>query len=129
QIGKTVDPANRTFEVDVAVPRNQANRLKANLLAEVEVLDASYKDVVVLSQNLIQQEISGKRFVFLAESGEKDGLIARKTYIKVGDSYDNQAIVSEGLSVGDQIITEGSRGLVDGQLISISNETDTRNGK
>ncbi|MEL6140589.1 MAG: efflux RND transporter periplasmic adaptor subunit, partial [Bacteroidota bacterium] len=41
QIGKTVDPANRTFEVDVAVPRNQANRLKANLLAEVEVLDAS----------------------------------------------------------------------------------------
>ncbi|MEL6276863.1 MAG: hypothetical protein AAFU03_17320, partial [Bacteroidota bacterium] len=65
----------------------------------------------------------------LTRPGNKDGLIARKTYIKVGDSYDNQAIVSEGLSVGDQIITEGSRGLVDGQLISISNETDTRNGK
>ena len=118
RLGKTVDPANRTFEVETSIPAAVRRDLKANLLAEVEVLDFEAEEVIVVSQDQIQQDIEGRRYVFVV--GEEDGkTIARQTFITVGASYDNQAVVEEGLSVGDRIITAGSRGLTDGQAISV----------
>lgn len=120
RIGKTVDPANRTFEVEVDVPGKYLSQLKANLLAEVEVLDFSASDLIVVSQDQIQQEIDGRRFVFLSiDEGEK-GAIARKAYVETGESYNNKAIITSGLKVGDRVITDGSRGLTDGQKVSLS---------
>lgn len=119
RIGKTVDPANRTFEVEVDVPRQYLAQLKSNLLAEVEILDFSADEIIVVSQDQIQQEIDGRRFVFLAQAGE-NGEVASKAYVETGESYDNKAIITDGLKVGDRIITDGSRGLTDGQKISLS---------
>ncbi|NJC25729.1 efflux RND transporter periplasmic adaptor subunit [Neolewinella antarctica] len=118
RIGKTVDPANRTFEVEVKVPAKYRNQLKANLLAEVEILNFEAADIIVVSQDRIQQEIDGRRYVFVVS--EEDGeTIARKKYIETGESYNNNAIITSGLIVGDRIITDGSRGLTDGQKISL----------
>ena len=118
RIGKTVDPANRTFQIETSIPARIRRELKANLLAEIEVLDFQASDIIVVSQDQIQQEIDGRRYVFLVD--EKDGeTIARKQYIETGESYDNQAVVTAGLKVGDRIITAGGRGLTDGQRVSV----------
>ena len=119
RIGRTVDPANRTFEVEIDVPRQYVDQLKANLLAQVEVLDYAADEQIVVSQDQIQQEIDGRRFVFTVAEDER-GLVARKTYIETGQSYNNQATVASGLAAGDRIITNGSRGLTEGQPISLS---------
>ena len=120
RIGKTVDPANRTFEVEIDVPRKYLAQLKANLLAEVEVLDFSADDIIVVSQDQIQQEIDGRRFVFLAVDDAEKGAVAKKTYVETGGSYNNKAVITTGLTVGDRIITAGGRGLTDGQKVSLS---------
>ncbi len=120
RIGKTVDPANRTFEVELGVPSRYLRQLKANLLAEVEVLDFDAKDIIVVSQDQIQQEIDGRRFVFIAVDDAELGAVAKRTYIETGASFDNRAVVESGLSVGDRIITAGGRGLTDGQKLSLS---------
>jgi RND family efflux transporter MFP subunit len=120
RIGKTVDPANRTFEVEIDVPGKYLRQLKANLLAEVEVLDFAADNLIVVSQDQIQQEIDGRRFVFLAVDEEEKGVVAQKTYVETGASYNNEAIIESGLKVGDRIITAGSRGLTDGQKVTLS---------
>lgn len=120
RIGTTVDPANRTFEVELRVPSRYLRKLKANLLAEVEVLDFSAKDVIVVSQDQIEQEIDGRRFVFLAVDDPEKGIVAKKTYIETGNNYDNKAVIETGLSVGDRVITAGGRGLTEGQKLSLS---------
>lgn len=120
RIGKTVDPANRTFEVELDIPSKYQRQLKANLLAEVEVLDFQADNIIVISQDQIQQEIDGRRFVFLAEDDAEKGSVAKRTYIKAGGSYNNQAVIESGLKVGDRLITAGGRGLTDGQKISLS---------
>jgi len=114
-----VDPANRTFEVEIDVPGKYLRTMKANLLAEVEVLDFAGENLIVVSQDQIQQEIDGRRFVFLATEGE-DGPVAQKAYVETGESYENKAVITAGLQVGDRIITDGSRGLTDGQKVSLS---------
>ena len=119
RIGRTVDPANRTFEVEIDVPRQYVNQLKANLLAEVEVQDFNAEDLIVVSQDQIQQDVDGQRYVFVAE--EVDGeLVARKTFVETGASYDNRAVIESGLSSGARVITSGGRGLTDGQPIALS---------
>ncbi|WP_170067682.1 efflux RND transporter periplasmic adaptor subunit [Neolewinella xylanilytica] len=119
RIGRTVDPANRTFEVELDVPRQYIDVLKANLLAQVEVLDYRADEQIVVSQDYIQQDNDGRRFVFTAN--EADGeTVARKTYIETGESFNNRAVVTSGLQTGDRIITNGSRGLADGQPIDLS---------
>ena len=124
RIGRTVDPANRTFEVEIDVPRAHVGRLKANLLAEVEILDFAGEDLLVVSQDIIQQEVGGQRYVFVARpaegGGSGDHLVARKTYVTTGKSYDNRAIVESGLQAGDRLITTGARGLTDGQAIALT---------
>ncbi|MFT7120060.1 MAG: RND family efflux transporter MFP subunit [Neolewinella sp.] len=119
RIGKTVDPANRTFEVEIDVPSKYLRQLKANLLAEVYVLDFSADDIIIVNQDQVQQEIDGRRFVFLATE-EENGPVAKKTYIETSANFNNQALVESGLKVGDRIITAGSRGLTDGQKVSLS---------
>ncbi|WP_173021309.1 efflux RND transporter periplasmic adaptor subunit [Lewinella sp. W8] len=119
RIGRTVDPANRTFEVEVDVPGRYLAQLKTNLLAEIEVLDFAAEDLLVVSQDLIQQEVDGRRYVFIAN--EKGGkTMASKVFIKTGATYNNMAVITEGLTAGDRIITTGARGLVDEQLITLS---------
>ena len=66
----------------------------------MEVLDFQADDIIVVSQDQIQQEIDGRRYVFIV-ADEEDGTVARKKYIETGESYDNRAIITNGLSVGD----------------------------
>lgn len=131
RIGKTVDPANRTFKVEINVPYSKANALKTNLLAEVEVLEYALTDVIVISQNLIYQEVDGRRYTFIATTNEKGATVVEKVHIEVGDNFDNQAVITNGLKAGDQIITTGSRGLVEGQAIEVSSSPSksAENGK
>lgn len=119
RIGRTIDPANRTFEVEIAVPAQYRAQLKTNLLAEVEILDFSSKELLVLSQNYIQQEVNGQRYVFTVQD-QDDQTLAVKSYITTGRTYNNKAIIEEGLQAGDRIITQGGRGLTNGQAIAIS---------
>lgn len=120
RIGKTVDPANRTFEVELQVPARYRRQLKANLLAVVEVLEYAAQDQLVVSQDVIQQEVDGRRYVFVVAEGGEAGPTAEKRYVETGDTYDNQAIITSGLQAGDRIVTDGSRGLTDGQSIALS---------
>jgi RND family efflux transporter MFP subunit len=116
-IGKTVDPANRTFKVEVKLPNNPD--LKPNLLAEMKIKEFVAKDVVTIPINWVQQEVSGKRYVFVLDENEDGELIARKNYVEIGESYDGIVIITSGLTAGERMITEGSRSLSDGQTIKI----------
>ncbi|MEM1214860.1 MAG: efflux RND transporter periplasmic adaptor subunit [Bacteroidota bacterium] len=123
QIGKTVDPANRTFQVEVRLPSDPA--LKPNLLAEMKIRDFEAKDVVAIPLNRIQQDVSGKSYVFVrAQEGDK--LIARKTFVELGRSYEGEAIIKSGLQGGEELILEGARNVSDGQKIEVINTQNTR---
>ena len=116
-IGSTIDPSNRTFKVEVNVS-NPRGLLKPNLLAIMLVKDYEEEDVVVVPLNLVQQEVGGKNFVMVAE--QRDGAaFVRKKYVTTGESYDGTIIVESGLSGTETIITEGARGLADGDPIRI----------
>ncbi|HMQ45930.1 MAG TPA: efflux RND transporter periplasmic adaptor subunit [Saprospiraceae bacterium] len=119
-IGRTIDPANRTFEIEADVS-NSSGLLKPNLLAIVKIVDSEIKDAITIPLEMVQQEVSGKQFVFIQADSEK-GPVAKKVYIKTGQSYQGNVVIEEGLEGGETLITQGSKGLADNELLEIKQQ-------
>lgn len=115
-IGQQINPANRTFKVEIDMA-NSGN-LKPNLLAVVLLKDFEKKNAVVLPSELIQQEVSGKSYVFVEGKGKK-GTIAKKVYVTISETYEGETYISEGLTGDETFIIKGSRDLKDGELIEV----------
>ena len=119
-MGRTIDPANRTFKVEINLS-NSDQKLKPNLLATVKVKDFSAKDALIVSQELVQQEISGKEYILVV--GQQDSIqVATKKYVEPGESYDGRVQILSGLTTDDEVITVGARTVKAGDAIEIKAE-------
>ncbi len=118
-IGRSIDPANRTFKVEV-VMSNPGNVLKPNLLSIMKINDLTVKNTVAIPLELVQQEISGKDYV-LVVSESPEGLVSEKRFVTTGPTFENEIVIEEGLDAGDQIIIDGARGLAEAELIEVQN--------
>lgn len=115
QIGRMIDPSNRTFKVEAQV-QNASGFLKPNLLAIMKVNDYSSTDQVVVPLKTVLQEIGGKNYVMVVD--QKDGKsTARKVYVTPGETFGGEVIIASGLQGGEILILEGARGLANGELI------------
>ncbi len=121
QLGRTINPANRTFEVEVELP-NKSGVLKPNLLSLMLINDFSTTNSVVIPIDLVQQEVSGKQFVYTVVE-DPDGPVAKKTYVEIGESYEGEVVITNGLTGSETLITKGARNLSDGEFLEISAKT------
>ncbi|MCG8332613.1 MAG: efflux RND transporter periplasmic adaptor subunit [Chitinophagales bacterium] len=116
-IGNTIDPNNRTLEVEANISKTNS-LIKPNLLAVMYLQDYKEENVITVPIEVVQQEVGGKDFVFVTEEGAK-GAVARKVFIKTGKSYGGEVIVEDGLDGGETLILDGAKGLAAGQEVKI----------
>ena len=115
QIGRTIDLNNRTFEIEIATD-SKNGQLKPNLLGVVKFVDYSDPEALSIPLELVQEEVSGRKFVYLIiHQDGKD--IARKSYIEIGESNVDEVIILSGIKAGDRLITLGSKSISDGEHV------------
>jgi membrane fusion protein, multidrug efflux system len=119
-IGRTIDPANRTFKVEAALSKT-SSLIKPNLLAVMYIQDKQIDDVVTVPLEMVQQEVGGKDYVYVIGEGE-DGPLARKVYVKTGKSYEGNIVIQEGLEGGETLIMEGARGLAENEPVQVKQQ-------
>ncbi len=117
-IGRSVNAANRTFDVEVELS-NPGGILKPNLTALMLIGDEPQKDVVLIAEELIRQDIGGQDYVFVVDKSDK-GEVSKKVYVTTGDSFEGKVVVEEGLKGGELIIEQGGRGLSENQPVSVT---------
>ena len=111
---KVIDQTNRTFRVEAHLAHSRAD-LRANMIANLKISDYINLKSIIIPINLIQKSFNSN-YVMIAESkGNK--LVAAKRTIKMGISYNGSTEITDGLKVGDKVITAGYQNLKDGQLI------------
>lgn len=120
-LGRKIDPANRTLEMEVNIPTKMKN-LKPNVLAEVLINDYTRDSSIVLPVELVQQEVGGKNFVMIVAQSD-EGKVAAKQYVTIGKSYEGDVVIAEGLTGNEEVIKEGARGLASGEHIEIKEHT------
>ena len=118
KVGKiypTIDPATRTFTVEVVVDNNYST-LRPGMFARVVVDFGSNNNVVIPDVAVVKQQGSGERFVYVLNA---DGTV---TYTKVvlGRRMGTEYEVLEGLSDGDRIVTGGQIRLKDGIKVTVN---------
>jgi len=122
-VSQVIDPNNRTFKIEIRVPREVKN-LKPNMLALVTINDYTNPQALAVPRNIIQKT-GENNFLFVAET-EDGKMKARKRVVKVGEEYDSLVEITEGLNPGEQVVVFGFQSLGDGQNITvngINNET------
>ncbi len=113
-VGKALDPANRTFPIEVII-ENKTGLIKPDMLAEISVSKASYSDVVIIAEEVVTKSDDGY-IVFVANNGK-----AEIRYLEILSRSSEFIVVKNGLNKGDKLITIGFQNLVDGENISIVN--------
>ena len=115
-VSQVIDPQNRTFRIEIPVPKGQSN-LKPNMLAIVTINDYSDPEALSIPQNIVQKTGAGQ-FIFSAEKKNGRWLVSKR-FIVTGKDYDNQVEIKNGLEPGEYVVTFGYQNLAEGQIVEI----------
>ncbi len=119
QVGNYINPANRTFKIEIAIPNKNRN-IKPNLTARLKINDYSNQRALLIPQSIISENAKGEQFVYVIKN--ENATIAKKIIVKTGKTQGDVIEILSGLSDGDEIISEGARSVTDGQTVKILNQ-------
>ena len=115
RIYPTIDPATRTFNVEVVVSNNYST-LRPGMFARVKISFGENDNVVIPDVAVVKQQGSGERFVYVLN---EDGTV---TYQKVelGRRMGTEYEVLSGLVDGATVVTGGQIRLKDGIKVTVN---------
>ncbi|WP_418510613.1 efflux RND transporter periplasmic adaptor subunit [Corallibacter sp.] len=121
QAGDFINPANRTFKVEVAIP-NADKTIKPNLTAKLKINDYTNKNAILIPQSIISENAEGEQYVYVVnDKNAKEEGVAKRVIIKTGKTQGDVIEVLDGIENGIEIIQEGARSVKDGQTVKVIN--------
>jgi RND family efflux transporter MFP subunit len=115
-IGQVIDPDNRTFSIEVKVPK-VPYELKPNLISVVKIKDFEAENVAIVPTNLIQKDNRGDFVYVVAMNSETP--IAKKVRVIRGRTYKNKTMIKEGLTGEEELVDEGFRDVSEGVNVNV----------
>lgn len=119
QTGNFINPNNRTFRIEIAVPNKEKN-IKPNLTAKIKINDYTSAAAILIPQSIISENANGEQYVYRITGVENGVGTAQQTIVKTGKTQGDVIEILDGINVGDQIIEAGARSVKDGQKVKIS---------
>jgi RND family efflux transporter MFP subunit len=107
---RVIDPMTRSFAAEVTL--DGGNEYNANMIALIRIVDYKADNAIVVPINLVQTS-SDLPFVYVAvnESGKN---VARKKTVTLGQAYNGNVEILQGLAAGEKLITVGAADMADG---------------
>ena len=118
QAGNFINPANRTFKVEIAVP-NKDKSIKPNLTAKLKINDYTNENALLIRQSIISENAKGEQYIYVVKNKDDKYAIAERVIIETGKTQGDVIEVLKGLEKGVEIIDEGARSVKDGQSVQI----------
>lgn len=115
-VGATVDPGNRTFEVELELP-NPERVVKPEMVADVSLVRRTLPDAIAIPQEALVRTEEGFR-AFVVEETE-DGPRVRARDVVLGPSQGDRAVVEEGLELGERLVVVGQQQVAAGDRVRI----------
>jgi len=119
QAGNFINPANRTFKVEITVPSKDKS-IKPNLTARVKINDYTNKNAILIPQSIVSENAEGKQYVYKIIDKSKKEATAKRILITTGRTQGDLIEVLSGLAAGDEIVVEGARSVKEGQKVKFN---------
>jgi membrane fusion protein, multidrug efflux system len=111
-IGGIINPNNRTFRVEVALPN--VSGIKPNMISVLKIRDYRNSNSVLIPAHLILADTKGD-YVFIVENQT-----AQKKYVKRGLTAGDETEILEGLLGGEILVDKGFREVGDNFSVNIA---------
>ena len=118
-IHPSVDPASRTFQVEVTIA-NSGNRIRTGMFARVTFDYGIQQHVVVADRAIQKQTGSGVRYVFVYNPTTKQ--VAWRE-VQLGQRIRDRFEVVGGLNDGEQVVLSGQSRLADGAQVKLQTDS------
>ncbi|GAA4895151.1 efflux RND transporter periplasmic adaptor subunit [Flaviramulus aquimarinus] len=118
QAGNFINPANRTFKVEVGISNKDAS-IKPNLTAKLKINDYSNEKAILIPQSIISENAEGQQYVYTITDKVKDKAKVKRVIIETGKTQGDYIEVLTGIENGEEIIEEGARSVKQGQDVKI----------
>ena len=118
QAGNFINPANRTFKVEVTIP-NKDIAVKPNLTAKLRINDYTNNKAILIPQSIISENAEGQQYVYTITDKVENKAIVKREIIETGRTQGDFIEVLTGIKNGEEIIDEGARSVKDGQEVKV----------
>lgn len=107
-----MDPASRLVNAVVGVPQAVAGKLVLGMVLQGEVQLPSAKGIAVPHSALMTDRKGN--YVFVVKKG-----VAYRRNVKITLETDEQALIAQGISAGDHVVSAGNAGLINGTHVRV----------
>src|SRR5690606_6623764 len=118
-VGNYIEPTNRTFNIKSTVKNNSL--LLPNMLAEIHITDMKVDDALIVPSTSILKGHDNSDFIYVAtpKGDTTDNYTIEKVSVKLIEKYDGNSYItcSKKLKKGDLVVTEGSRGITEKDIV------------
>ncbi|MFS4482386.1 efflux RND transporter periplasmic adaptor subunit [Hyunsoonleella sp. 2307UL5-6] len=118
QAGNFINPANRTFKVEIALP-NKDISIKPNLSAKLKINDYTNENAILIPQSIISENAEGQQYVYTITDKVENKAKVKREFIETGRTQGDYIEILSGIENGEEIIDEGARSVKDGQDVKI----------
>lgn len=115
-VGQSIDPQDRTFEVEVRLPPRSV--YKVDMIGNIKIPTFRKDSAVVIGEEYVYKE-GNRNVVYVVAENNGGNKVAQMNQVILGPSYKNEVVITEGLRRDDQLITVGSSFLQDSMRINI----------
>ncbi len=125
QAGNYINPANRSFKVEIAVP-NKDRSIKPNLTAKLRINDYTNESALLIPQSIISENAEGQQYIYIVTNkNEVNEASVKRVIIETGKTQGDVIEVLKGIENGAEIILEGARSVKDGQPVKVLTQKTT----
>lgn len=116
--GVSANPVSHTYDIKIKL-QNQNGKIMPGMVcrAYLDNVGSGHAHIVVPLKS-VQVDHAGKRFVWLKD--KESNAVYRE--VKLGKLSGNGVVITEGLHIGDVLITEGYQNISEGTRISVYNK-------
>jgi len=120
-IDPRIDETTRTILLRARIP-NPGGKLRPGMFARVALVVKERSDALLIPEQAIVPEGS-KKFVYRIENGK-----ARRVLVSIGLRRKGEVEITEGLGVGDLIVTAGQMKIREGSLVRVAGSMTEKPG-
>ena len=118
-VANYINPLNRTYRIEAEIPENNY-KIKPNLNVKIRVNDYTNENAILILLNHINIDSNNEEYVY--KIIKKDGKnYASKTIIETGRNNGDFIEVLKGVSISDEIVSEGARKITNNSEVKIIN--------
>jgi RND family efflux transporter MFP subunit len=118
ELGTVADPVTATYETELLILRSRPG-FRTGFISRAEIYPGEVKRSLVLPLHALIDATDNRAFIFVLKEG-----MAEKRMIRTGAILGEEVVVLEGLSEGEEVITDGAKYLREGSEVEIIHATD-----